>query len=292
MSQMDLAAAADEAVDEAAKPPKRTEADMLALLRDRHTKPGNGGAGEWAFLTHVRDAAGFDARRTIDAMALSLWPSRGHELHGFEVKVSRSDWLRELADPAKADGFIARCDRWWLVAAEGVAKPGEMPEGWGLLVAQGNKLRAAVQAPKLPRTPEQRLVDRSWLVCLLRSAGAVLASRPEDIEAARNEGFEAGRKSALVGQKNWEQVANNRAEEARVLREQVREFERAAGFALAEYGDKTGARAARAGALVKAALDGDRAIEHQHERLKRMAEELDRAARHLREIASPREAVA
>lgn len=80
-----------------------TEATVLQLLRERHTAVGNGGAGEHAFLAHVRNAAGFDANRTFDAVAVNLWPSRGLSIHVYEVKVSRSDWKRELAKPAKAE---------------------------------------------------------------------------------------------------------------------------------------------------------------------------------------------
>ncbi|HEY3924379.1 MAG TPA: hypothetical protein VGL75_07440 [Acidothermaceae bacterium] len=263
---------------------KRTESEMIALLRARHAPSGRDN-GEWAFMTGVRNEAGFKATRTIDALALSLWESRGHELHGYEVKVSRSDWLRELADPAKADGFIARCDRWWLVAAEGVAKAAEMPTGWGLLVAQGDKLRAVVQAPKLPRTPEQRVIDRSWLVCLLRGAGAVPKSRPEDIEAARDAGFNAGVASHEGANKQWRDMYERCRDELTALRDSIRAFEREAGFTLSQYGDVTGERGARAGQLVRAALDGDRQLATEHSRLLRMAEEMTRAAERLREIA-------
>lgn len=269
--------------------PKRTEGDMLALLRARHAKVGNGGSGEWAFLTHVRDEAGFSATRTIDALALSLWPSRGFELHGFEVKVSRSDWLRELADPAKADGAIARCDRWWLVAAEGVAKVAEMPTGWGLLVAQGDGLRAAVQAPKLPRTDAERLVSRSWLVCLLRAAGAVPKSRPEDIAKAHEEGFAEGKRAAERASGNWQKQAELAQERWQALDGAVREFEREAGFTLREWQQATSGRGAEIGRLVRAALDGDQAVRSQRDRLTRMAKELRGASERLLELAGVEE---
>ncbi|HYJ21079.1 MAG TPA: hypothetical protein VEW07_03530, partial [Solirubrobacterales bacterium] len=66
----------------------------------------------------VRSAAGFDARRTIDAVSLNLWPSRGMLLDGYEIKVSRSDWLRELKNPAKAEEFAGLVDRLWLVVSD------------------------------------------------------------------------------------------------------------------------------------------------------------------------------
>lgn len=267
--------------------PKRTEADMLTLLRKRHSRVGNGGSGEWAFLTHVRDEAGFSSTRTLDAVALGLWPSRGFELHGFEVKVSRSDWLRELADPAKAERFIERLDRFWIVAAEGVAKPGEMPHGWGLLVAQGDSLRAAVQAEKIPHTPEERLISRSWLVCLLRAAGAVPKSSPADIQKAHDDGYALGVSTAKRAGSDWELMYREGQDKLNALREQVQAFQRAAGFSLSEYHDQTAERATQIGGIVKAAISGDRSIEANLSRVYRMAGELENAAAHLRGIVEP-----
>ena len=71
------------------------------MLRNRHARLGNGGSGEYAFLTQVRDAAGFYGSRTLDVVTLSLWPSRGMELHGYEVKVSRADLRSDLRNEAK-----------------------------------------------------------------------------------------------------------------------------------------------------------------------------------------------
>jgi len=73
------------------KPEAFTEARLLSMLRSRYSgRAGNG--PRWAFVTHVRDAAGFNATRTIDAIAVDTWPSSGIALHGFEVKTSRGDW--------------------------------------------------------------------------------------------------------------------------------------------------------------------------------------------------------
>ena len=62
----------------------------MALLALRYAPPA------YAFFEEVRAQTGYAAGGSADGLALSLWPSRGIELHGFEVKVSRSDWLREL----------------------------------------------------------------------------------------------------------------------------------------------------------------------------------------------------
>lgn len=63
-----------------------TSADIINALAARYTAP------EFAFLTEVRNSVGFSSKvRTADAMAMSLYPSRGLYMIGFEVKVSRAD---------------------------------------------------------------------------------------------------------------------------------------------------------------------------------------------------------
>lgn len=107
------------------------------------------------------------ATRSADAIAMSLWPSLGLELHGFEFKVSRADWLRELKDPRKAETFKRYCDRWWLVAgSSAIVRPGELPNGWGMLVLQGDRLVRLADAPRLDPQP----VTRPFLAALLRRA--------------------------------------------------------------------------------------------------------------------------
>lgn len=141
-----------------------TAAVVVELLRRRYgQRSGNG--PKWALVPQVRNGAGwggptgYGGLRTCDVIAVGLWASTGLGLHGHEIKVSRTDWLRELKDPHKADAFRCYCDRWWLVAAPGVAHAGELPDGWGLLEARGGRLRVVAQAPALdPEPPPRGLV--------------------------------------------------------------------------------------------------------------------------------------
>lgn len=146
---------------------------MLELLRRRYSqRSGNGPA--WAFIPKVRSAAGWGDiyngggfARTCDALALALWESKGFELHGHEIKCSRSDWLRELKDPSKAEAVAAYCDRWWLVASSAdVVRRGELPDGWGLLVQSGARLTARVRAAKRDALP----LPRGLVVAMTRAA--------------------------------------------------------------------------------------------------------------------------
>lgn len=49
---------------------------------------------EWAIMWEVGEGTGAASGRYADAVMMSLWPSRGLELHGVEIKVSKSDWKR------------------------------------------------------------------------------------------------------------------------------------------------------------------------------------------------------
>lgn len=71
--------------------------------------------------------------RRIDALALNVFVNRGLFRHGFEVKIARGDWLKELKDPAKAEGHSAICHAFWLVTVPGVAQELEVPPDWGWL---------------------------------------------------------------------------------------------------------------------------------------------------------------
>lgn len=153
-----------------------SESDLIERLRVRYTEKSGNGEG-WAFIPKVRSAAAFDARRTIDAYAMGLWPSRGLPLIAFEIKSSRSDWQRELKNPAKAEEFCELADYFYLVVGDkDIVKPGELPETWGLLTPHGQGLKAQVEAPRLRPASDGRIKElppnfnRSYLAALLRAA--------------------------------------------------------------------------------------------------------------------------
>lgn len=122
-------------------------------------------APKWALCFEVQDATGMRATRSADAIAMSLWPSLGLELWGFEFKTSRADWLRELKDPSKAQTIKRFCDRWFLVTtSREIVHPGEMPADWGWLVIQHGKVYTITAAPQLDPQP----VTRAFLAALIR----------------------------------------------------------------------------------------------------------------------------
>lgn len=253
-----------------------TEAEVVELLRKRHAKTGNGGAGEYAFMAQVRNKAGFDATRTFDALAMALWPSRGLRLHAFEVKCSRSDWLREVKNPAKAEAACYLVDQFSIVASDpGIVGEGELPPTWGLLVVKGGRLVCVKDAPMLPHADPRRpgAIERSFVACMLRAGGAVPPVTAPEIAAARDAGYELG----MTAGRSMGEATD---ESLRELRLRVREFEQAAGVSLSGW---SGAGTpAEIGAALKVVLHGEshadrarRAMEQARDRLRSAADQLD-----------------
>lgn len=142
-------------------PENLTAAEVCACIQRNF---GIGGE-QYAVLFEVRNGTAWRANRSVDAVVMSLWPSLGMELWGMEIKVSRSDWLRELSDPKKASDVFKHFDRWFLVAPWHVAKPEELPEPWGWFVPKDGKLIKVRDAAKnVDRAP----IDNHFLAAIMR----------------------------------------------------------------------------------------------------------------------------
>jgi hypothetical protein len=169
-------------IDEPPEVPVRylPESEMVAMLRARHGKTGQGAARRWVIADHVEDRCGADhwAARICDFLAIDCWGNVGpverrNPVHGFEIKSSRADWLTELRDPAKAEAFKRYCDHWWLVVSDRrIVRDGELPDGWGLLAVAGTVLRCVKPAPLLPAELWPRPLVASFARAVAKSARA------------------------------------------------------------------------------------------------------------------------
>lgn len=193
----------------------RNESEMLLALRNHFAKP------EYVLLPQVRNGAGFSATRTADALAMSVWPSRGLGLYGIEIKVSRGDWLREKKNPQKADEVARFCDYWMIAAGnESIVQDGELPENWGLLVP-GKKpgtLRIKTAPDKLQAEP----ISRSFLACILKGAFEVAVPLGEvDAEIKRRVAEEV----ESIRESTREQIMRETG--SKVLSDKVKAYEEA-----------------------------------------------------------------
>ena len=222
--------------------PKLTTEQLLQALRDRYCAPA------WGFLTEVGDATGTMKRRSADALAMSLWPSRGLEVHGFELKASRSDWKRELENPQKAEAIAKYCDRWWLVVGdELLVQPGELPPLWGLLIPNPRGgLKVKVEAPQLTPQP----LSRSFLAAIVRRVHESQASEKEIAEAVRV--ARQNERDAMDAQ--FARVDSSRNAQTERLAKQIADFEAASGIRIDEW------NAGRLGEAVRLFMAADRKV--------------------------------
>lgn len=178
---------------------------------------------EYALLAQVRNCTGFSRQvRTADAILMSLWPSRGLELAGIEIKIDRRDWLREKDDPEKQEAIGKYCDRWWIVTPPGVVQPDELPLAWGLLEWHEDKtkwktIKASAGLAAKPLT-------RDFLASILRNvseSNVPLAAIEERVQ-----------KGIAEAQKTLTRHLESAQEEVRMLKQRILEFEKASGVSL------------------------------------------------------------
>lgn len=139
----------------AVKEPVKASA-VIEALEVRYARP------EW----HVERELTLEGRR-LDFVAFNLWGARSYRTVGFEVKVSRADFLRELADFRKTETWSHVVDQFFIVAPGKLLDPSELPAGWGLLELRGSKLFTKQQAAigeraTLPRELAARMLDRLY----------------------------------------------------------------------------------------------------------------------------------
>lgn len=203
--------------------------DLFLRLQQTFTPPA------YVTLEEVRDATGFDGQRTADAIAISLYRSRGKAIWGFEFKVSRNDWLKELKQPEKAESILRYCHHWALVVPnKDIVKPGELPSSWGMYVAQKTRLKCVVPSPKLDPIP----MSMTMLTALIY-AMSIRQSKIDTatLSAEYNRGHTDGKEGANRGRNDFERYYKE-------LAEKVEAFDKASGLQI-RYGwhkpDKVGA---------------------------------------------------
>ncbi len=148
---------------------KITSCDIVKRLHERYDSP------RYSAFTELRNSNTTNSRRTIDFFAIGNW-SKTVDSVAVEVKISRSDFQRELDDPSKRELWEKEAMECWFAIPAGLIKPEEIPEGWGLLEVCGEGLRSKRKAP-------QRRVEQSKAV--MRSM--IRRASEEEAEARRKE---------------------------------------------------------------------------------------------------------
>lgn len=195
-----------------------TTTGLEKIVRDSYQLP------EYATIFNVANATGAGASRYADCIRLGLWPSRGIDLVGFEFKTSRSDWLRELANPAKAESIFRYCDYWVLLTGDdGVAKIDEIPKAWGYSTIKGGRIKTVKEWPKLSPEP----LSRKFLAALLRRAKEG-STDAEELEAKYRAGICEGERRRIA-------MADYELKDARETLKKWEEFSKASGIEISRY---------------------------------------------------------
>lgn len=190
-----------------------TSADVINCLKQRF------GGTAWAFLEQVAPGTGARNYRWADAIAMSVWPSRGFDIHGIEVKISRYDFLKELAQPQKSEAVQKYCNRWWIATSDdSIVQPGELPPTWGWMVVNGKGMKVLTEAP--PLTPQPISIE--FLAAVMRNKATT-----DESEVARR--IDAAVKDSIKTREIYAE------EKSRKLHEVVAEFERRSGVKISEY---------------------------------------------------------
>lgn len=110
--------------------------DLIRAIAKRHTQD--------IFCTEVKDGPTvFGGHSRIDALAMKIsWTNFG--IIGYEVKVSRSDFMRD----EKWRAYLPMCNQLYFAVAPGTCELSEIPECCGLVVlSPSGGLRTAKKAP-------------------------------------------------------------------------------------------------------------------------------------------------
>lgn len=154
------------------KPLRMTAGAVREALKRYYPHPAYG------IVFEVAKSTGFAANRHLDAIAMSLWPSRGLHICGIEIKVSYADWQRERANPQKAEEMARLCDYFYIAAPRGIVPVSEVPPNWGLIEIREKKTVEAKAPAKLEPTP----LTREFVAAVFRAASR--GPDPEMAEAA------------------------------------------------------------------------------------------------------------
>jgi hypothetical protein len=174
-------------------------------------------------LFEVRDSTGFDSSRSADAIAVGMYRTRGREITGFEIKRSRSDWLSELKNPAKAEEIGKFCDWFYLVTSnDSIAKIDEIPAQWGWMFLNGQRLKVLKKPERMKAVPLDRHMLCSLLFSLRKDCYSQIEKQINEKVAQRLESQHSGLQYTA---RNWE-------ERFKELEKNVREYENASGVSI------------------------------------------------------------
>ena len=147
---------------------KITSSEIVELLNQKYPPP------QWAFFEELRVGTGYKNRKEgknpeqrMDAWAINCYPSKQFATIAFEVKVSRSDYLHEIANPDKRKQAIQLSNEFYFVVPSGLVSAEEVPGECGLMVVC-DKVIKVIKKPVINPDP---LLDWQFVASIARRGG-------------------------------------------------------------------------------------------------------------------------
>ena len=131
--------------------------EIVAALRRKYVPTVQ--AREWAFFSELRVGTGYamhkhrkgsalSVEQRIDAWAMSLWPSKKFVRIAYEIKVSKSDFKREIEDPEKRQAALLLSNMFYFATPAGLVQKEDIPQECGLVeVWEDGKIDVVVRSP-------------------------------------------------------------------------------------------------------------------------------------------------
>ena len=135
--------------------------DLRGLIRRRFDDNG-----QFVVLEEVSCGTGYARAGRVDMAVFNLWPSKGLTRMAFELKISRSDFTRELLNPEKNKWAKECFHEFWFVAPTDVIKEEELPEGAGWMRPNGDSLAIVRHAVR----KNDPITDDILLAALMRAS--------------------------------------------------------------------------------------------------------------------------
>jgi hypothetical protein len=144
-----------------------TEREIQDALARKFGKRYPNGASmtlRYAYARHVRWSPLWP-QCIADFLVLDTWGNYGpehdrHPLIGFEIKVSRGDYLREIRDLRKSEMFRSVCREWYIVVPDMRIVRDDLPDGWGLMAVgkTGRVTTVRKSAPNIAKPMPRPLI--------------------------------------------------------------------------------------------------------------------------------------
>lgn len=127
-----------------------TEQLMVACLLRHFRRRG------YIAVEQVRMATGYAvSQRTIDVVCIHPYPSKGCHAIGIEVKISRTDFNKELRQPKKRARARGLFNQFYLAVPESLNQGLRIPDDCGLItVAEVGKATIAHPSPEFATLPD------------------------------------------------------------------------------------------------------------------------------------------